>query len=188
MHVTKSFLNKFYKQVNNFSRNSFFPSTIIEWNNLDMKIRNSETFSAFKKSILKFIRPSSNSISNCHIPNGIKLITRLRSGHSHLLEHKFRHKFRIILIQFAVQSWTTFPVLEKTFIIKVIPKSQNCFYLAFLQIIMHQKHVFWMLPSNRHWLLKDLTSLLLTLESFEVFIFFNTYINTTIYINSSHKI
>ena len=165
MHVTKSFLNKLYKQVNNFFRNSFSPSSIIEWNNLGMKIRNSETSSAFKKSILKFIRPSSNSISNCHIPNGIKLITRLRSGHSHLLEHKFRHKFRIILIQFAAvgmtsrlqfiayfivqiiqmkegHSWTTFQVLEKTFIIKVIPKSQNCFYLAFLQIMMHQIHVF----------------------------------------------
>ena len=107
MHVTKSFLNKLYKQVNNFFRNSFSPSTIIEWNNLGRKIRNSETFSAFKKSILKFIRPSSNSISNCHIPNGIKLITRLRSGHSHLLEHKFRHKFRIILIQFAVVGMTS---------------------------------------------------------------------------------
>ena len=58
----------------NFFRNSFFPSTVIEWNNLDLKIRNSETFSAFKKSILKFIRPSLNSISNSHSHNGIKLI------------------------------------------------------------------------------------------------------------------
>ena len=56
-----------------------------------MKIRNSKTFSAFKKSILKFIRPSSNSIFNCHSPKGIKLITRLRLGLNHLREHKFRH-------------------------------------------------------------------------------------------------
>ena len=59
-----------------------------------MKIRNSKTFSAFKKSILKFIRPSSNSISNCHSPKGIKLITKLRIGLSHLREHKFRHNFQ----------------------------------------------------------------------------------------------
>ena len=79
--------------------NSFFPSTVIEWNNLDLKIRNSKTFSAFKKSILKFIRPSPNSIFNCHSPKGIILITRLRLGLSHLREHllhlsHFRHNFQ----------------------------------------------------------------------------------------------
>ena len=59
-----------------------------------MKIRNSKTFSAFKKSILKFIRPSSNFIFNGHSSKGIKLITRLRLGLSHLREHKFRHNFK----------------------------------------------------------------------------------------------
>ena len=72
----------------------FFSSTVIEWNKLDFKIRNSETFSAFKKSILKFIRPSSNSIFNCHSPNEVKLSTRLRLGLSHLCEHMFRHNFQ----------------------------------------------------------------------------------------------
>ena len=43
---------------------------------------------------MKFIRPSSNSIINCHSPNGIKLITRLRLGLSHLRELKFRHNFQ----------------------------------------------------------------------------------------------
>ena len=56
--------------------------------------KNSESFSAFKKSIMKFTRPSSNSIFSCHSPNGIKLITRLRMGVSLLLDHKFRHKFQ----------------------------------------------------------------------------------------------
>ena len=73
--------------------NCFFPSTAIEWNNLYLNIRNSKTFLAFKKSILKFIRPSSNYISNYHSPKGIKLITRLRLGLSHLCEHKFWHNF-----------------------------------------------------------------------------------------------
>ena len=59
-----------------------------------MKIRNSKTFSAFKKSIWKSIRPSSNSILNCHSPKGIKLITRLGLDLSHLREHKFRHNFQ----------------------------------------------------------------------------------------------
>ena len=59
-----------------------------------MKLRNSKTFFAFKKSILKFVRPSSNYISNYHSPKVIKLITRLRLGLSHLREHKFRHNFQ----------------------------------------------------------------------------------------------
>ena len=78
----------------NFFINSFFPSTIIEWNNLDLKIRNSKTFSAFKKSILKFIRPSSNSVFKYHSPKGVKLITRLRLDLGHLCEHKFWHNFQ----------------------------------------------------------------------------------------------
>ena len=71
-----------------YFRNSFFPSTVIEWNKLDNNIRNSESVSAFKKQILKFIRPSPNSTFNVHNPHGIKLLTRLRVGLSHLHEHK----------------------------------------------------------------------------------------------------
>ena len=56
-----------------YFRNSFFPSTVIEWNKLDNNIRNSESVSAFKKQILKFIRPSPNSTFNVHNPHGIKL-------------------------------------------------------------------------------------------------------------------
>ena len=68
--------------------------TIIEWNKLDHNIRNPTSFNIFKKSILKFIRPSANSLFNCHNPKGIKFITRLWLGLSHLLEHKFKHSFQ----------------------------------------------------------------------------------------------
>ena len=67
-----------------------FPSTVIEWNKLDNNIRNSEMVSTFKRQILKFIRPTSNSTFNVHNSHGIKLHTRLRVGLSHLYEHKFR--------------------------------------------------------------------------------------------------
>ena len=82
-----------FSPKHNFFSNSFFLSTVIAWNNLDLKIKNSEAFSTFKKIILKFIRPSSNSIFNSHSPNRIKLITRLRVGLSHLREHKIRNDF-----------------------------------------------------------------------------------------------
>ena len=78
-----------------FFRNSYFPSIVTEWNNLDKSIRNSESFSIFKKNILKFIRPSPNSIFNCHDPKGVQLLTRLRLGSSHLRDHKFKTVFKI---------------------------------------------------------------------------------------------
>ena len=43
----------------------------------------------FRKNIPHFIRPPPNSIYNCHNSKGVKLITRLRLGLSHLREHKF---------------------------------------------------------------------------------------------------
>ena len=76
-----------------FFKNSFFPSSVIEWNNLDKSIRSSESLALFKKSILQFIRPTPNRTFNCHNPIGIKLITRLRLGLSHLRDHKFKHNF-----------------------------------------------------------------------------------------------
>ena len=77
-----------------FFKNSFFPSTIKEWNNLDPEIRKSKSISIFKSIILKFIRPKPNNVYYCHNPKGIKLLTRLRLGLSHLREHKFKHNFQ----------------------------------------------------------------------------------------------
>ena len=77
-----------------YFKNSFFPSTIIEWNNLDSNIRNSENLALFKKRILVFIRPSANSTFHCPSPNGLKLIIRLRLGLRHLRFDKFKHSFQ----------------------------------------------------------------------------------------------
>ena len=45
----------------------------------------------FKKHLLNFIRPNSNNVFNVNNPLGLKLLTRLRIGFSHLTEHKFKH-------------------------------------------------------------------------------------------------
>ena len=80
--------------VNHNFKKLFFSSTIIEWNKLDPGLRKAESLLLFKTNILKFKRPSSNSVYNCHNPKGLKLITRLRLGLSHLREHKFKHNFQ----------------------------------------------------------------------------------------------
>ena len=81
-----------FKTKHNFFKNSFFPSAVIEWNNLDHNIRNVGSFSAFKNNILKFIRPTPNNVFNCENHRGI--IARLPVGFSHLREHKFKHSFQ----------------------------------------------------------------------------------------------
>ena len=78
----------------NFFKNTFFPSTKIEWNKLDPAIRNSTSFNSFKTSIFKFIRPARNSIFQCRNPKGIKCLTRLRAKFSYLRDHKFKHSFQ----------------------------------------------------------------------------------------------
>ena len=84
-----------------FFKNTIFPSTIIECNKLDWKIKNSESIETFKKRILSFTRLSPNSIFNCHNLRGIKLLSWLRLGLSHLREHKFKDSFQDSLNPFC---------------------------------------------------------------------------------------
>ena len=74
-------------------KNSFLPYAIKEWNKLDCEIRNAKTYASFRKMLLKFIRPIGNSTYKIYDPLGIKLLTGLRHGFSHLSEYKFRHNF-----------------------------------------------------------------------------------------------
>ena len=45
-------------------------------------------------TILNFVRPSPNSVFECHNPQQIKSLTRLRLGLSYLREHKFKYSFQ----------------------------------------------------------------------------------------------
>ena len=72
----------------------FFPSTWEDWFSLDDSIRKSETSSTFKNRLLSFICPAQNNIFNIFDPIGLKFLTRLRLGFSHLNEHRFQHNFQ----------------------------------------------------------------------------------------------
>ena len=72
--------------------NSFFPSTVTEWNKLDNNFRNLESFSALEEILNKQIL---NSTFNVHNPHGIKLLT------SHSREQKFRQNFQDSLDPFC---------------------------------------------------------------------------------------
>ena len=77
-----------------FFKDSFLPAVISEWNSLNIDIWNSSSINVFKKELLKFIRPEPNSTYNINDTKGLKLLTRLRLGLSHLGDHKFRHNFQ----------------------------------------------------------------------------------------------
>ena len=76
-----------------FFQDSYFPAAIKEWNRLDIDIQKSDCISIFKKRILSFLRPLPIKVSNSHNPQGLKLLTRLRLGLSHLRYHKFKQNF-----------------------------------------------------------------------------------------------
>ena len=72
---------------------SFFPYTTVEWNRLDRTLCNSKSYKIFKNSLLKIGRPMPKPTFYIHNPLGLKLLTHLRLGLSHLNEHRFNHSF-----------------------------------------------------------------------------------------------
>ena len=44
--------------------------------------------------MFKFIQPSPNGVFNCHNPNGVKLLIKLRLALSYLGDCKFKHSFQ----------------------------------------------------------------------------------------------
>ena len=80
--ITKTFLSS--KQDITFFKKNFILSAIMQWNNIDLNIRNSSSLNIFRKKILKFITPSGNSVFNSHNRKAIKLIARLRVTLNHL--------------------------------------------------------------------------------------------------------
>ena len=99
MSLTYPFLTQNSKA---FLKTPFLPSTVIEWNKLDINLHNSRNLFIFKIHILQFIRPSSNSVYNSHNLKGIKLMTRLRLGLSFYVSINLNTVFKIRLIFYEI--------------------------------------------------------------------------------------
>ena len=87
-------ITTYFKIRHNVFKKSFFPSLIIEWNNLGPTLWNSKSFVVFKNSVLKFIRPSPNNVFSYDNHKVIRLITWLHIGINCLCEHKFKNSFQ----------------------------------------------------------------------------------------------
>ena len=77
------------------SDNTFFLYCIREWNELHVSIRTVTTLSQFKNELIKCIRPPKRSTVKIDDILGIKLITRISLGFSHLREHGHHHNFPV---------------------------------------------------------------------------------------------
>lgn len=85
LHGTLDTENIFLFNVKrNFYKNSFFPSTIIEWSKVDSNLLNWECFGIFKINILTFFRPKPSSFVYFGNLKEITHITRLRLELNHL--------------------------------------------------------------------------------------------------------
>ena len=80
------------KSRTDYYLHSFYPDSLISWNNIGPGLRSAKSLSMFKKVLLDIIRPVKKEIFGIHNP-GIKWIYQLRVGLSNLLEHKFNHNF-----------------------------------------------------------------------------------------------
>ena len=76
-----------------FFENSFFLLILQEWNNLDRNINLRELI--FSRTIISYsLFDPFCSIFDNNNKKGIKLMTRLLLGLSHVCEHKFKHSFQ----------------------------------------------------------------------------------------------
>jgi hypothetical protein len=74
-------------------RYSFFPHCINSWNHLSSFIKTSPSINIFKKRFMAFFGVIPNPVYGILNPLGLKYLTRLRVGLSHLRVHKFHHNF-----------------------------------------------------------------------------------------------
>ena len=63
---------------------------------------------SFKSSLLKIGGPTAKPTCNIHNPIGLKFLTRLRLGLSHLNEHKLKHNFQDCSCSLEIESLSHF--------------------------------------------------------------------------------
>ena len=78
-----------------------FSHMLSEWNKLDLQICKANSLLSFKNTLRKLGRPVPNSCFNIHNPVGLKLLTRLRVGLTHLNDINSNTIFQIVLIPYV---------------------------------------------------------------------------------------
>ena len=69
-------------------KNSFFPNAISSWNGIITHFEHFPTLDGLKNHLLSFFRPKSKPNFGLHDPEGLRYLSQLRLGLSHLRSHK----------------------------------------------------------------------------------------------------
>ena len=72
---------------------SFFPDALNSWCHLSSFIKSFPSLDTFKKRFIAFFNIRPNSVYGIHNPIGLKYLSCLRVGLSHLRDHKYNHNF-----------------------------------------------------------------------------------------------
>ena len=94
----------------------FLSQTIREWNKLDASICQASSYSVYPKALLGFIWPTANSTFGTNDVSGLKLLTRVSVGLSHLRKHWTHQKTPITFLWAA----KIFLIKETSFSITLI--------------------------------------------------------------------
>ena len=94
LHVTRANRDVVIQTRTLKFRYSFFPDASKSWNHLSNFIKSSPTLNVFKQRFMEFFNVTPYSIYGIHNPHGMKYLTRLRVGLSHLHAHKYNHNFK----------------------------------------------------------------------------------------------
>ena len=89
-------LKKFHARTVKFS-DSFFPSCIVDWNELDVMLINAINKKSFQSSLVKLVRPQKSNNFKIIDNIGLKYLTQLRVGLNDLKRYKFDHNFDEII-------------------------------------------------------------------------------------------
>ena len=72
---------------------SFFPSCIVDWNELDEKLKKAINKKSFQSSLVKLVRPPKRNNFKILDKIGLKYLTQMRVGLNDLKRYKFDHNF-----------------------------------------------------------------------------------------------
>ena len=76
---------------------SFFPHCMRAWENPSILIKMSPSVNIFKKRYHGFYKVESSPIYRIHDPSGLKYLTRLRLGLSHIMEISKTHRHHVVI-------------------------------------------------------------------------------------------
>ena len=132
----------------NIAFSIFFSFAVIEWNKQDPNLVSVASLIVFKKNLLEFTRPSSNSVSNCQNCKGIKCLTRLRLGLSNFLSLNSNIIFKMLWIHFVYDPccWKKIHIIFFTAPCLIVKDAPSWAQLM-IQIVL------WQILMIRNWLI-----------------------------------